>query len=148
MTLEEKLLSDIKDAMKSKQMERLNTLRLVKSALENQKMQKKTEKLSDEQVLEVFTKQVKQRKESLESFEKAGRVDLAAKEKQEIDILAVYLPAQLSDDEIKAEVELAIKEVGATVKADAGKVMQVLMPRLKGKADGKKVNSVLMSALE
>jgi len=147
MTLEEKLFADIKESMKKREMDKLNTLRLVKAAMENYKIKTKTEKLSDEQVLEIITKQVKQRRESYESFAKAGRDDLAAKETAEIELLSVYLPAQLSDESIQKEVEAAITTTHASVKADAGKVMKEVMPRLKGKADGKRINAVVMKLL-
>jgi len=147
MTLEEKLCADIKDSMKKKEMEKLNTLRLVKAAMENFKIQKNTEKLSDEQVLEIITKQVKQRRESYESFQKAGREELASKENAEIKLLSVYLPEPLSDEAIQAEVKTAISSTSASVKADAGKVMKAVMPKLKGKADGKRINAIVMSLL-
>ena len=115
--------------------------------IENYKIQKNKNTLDDSEVLEILQKQVKQRRESLESFENAGRNDLAEKEQTELDILSVYLPKQLSDDEITAEVQSAIASSGASAKADAGKVMKEVMPRLKGKADGKRINKIVMSLL-
>jgi len=148
MSLEKKLQEDIIQAMKAKEAERLNTLRMVKSAIMNLKIQKKKEDISDSEVLDIFQKQVKLHRESLESFQKAGRKDLADKEQSELQILSVYLPKQLNDDEIKEEVEKAIQSSGAKTKADQGQVMKVLMPVLKGKADGKRINQILMGLLQ
>ena len=145
--LDQKIQEDLVQAMKNKDADRLTVLRMLKSTLTNTKIQKKRETLEDAEILEVLQKQAKQRKESIESFEKAGRAELADKEKREYDILLKYLPEQLSDAEIKALAEKAIKATGVSVKADMGKVMKELMPSVKGKADGKKVNEILSSLL-
>ena len=146
--MEETLESDLQQAMRAKDAEKLGVLRMVKAAIINFKIDKKKESLEDGDVVEILQKQAKQRRESLESFEKAGRKDLADKEKKELTILEIYLPKQLSDAEIKAIAQQVIAKTGAKTKADMGKVMKDLMPLVKGKADGKKVNEVLGSLLQ
>jgi len=138
---------DLTEAMKAKAQEKVSVLRMVKAAFMNYKIEKKKEKLEDSEALEILQRQVKQRKESLESFQKANRTDLAQKEERELVILQVYLPKQLSDDEIKVLAQKAIQTSGAKVKADAGKVMKELMPAVKGKVDGKRVNDIVMGLL-
>lgn len=147
MGLNEKLEADLITAMKAKDGDKTGVLRMVKAALTNYKIEKKKENLEDAEVLEVLGKQAKQRKESLESFEKAGRTELADKERRELAVLQSYLPKELSDEEIKALAQKAIAESGAKGKADLGKVMKVLMPHVKGRADGKKVNEILGTLL-
>ena len=147
MPIEKTLESDFIHAMKAKDSLKVSVLRMLKAALSNHKIQKKSDSLEDEEVLDIIRKQVKQRKESLESFEKGGRKDLAEKERLEMNLLLAYLPAQLSDEEIKAEAKKAIAACAAQTKAEAGKVMKVLMPALKGKADGKRINEILMALL-
>lgn len=147
MSLATQLDQDLIAAMKAKDADKLTVLRMVKTALTNYRIEKKRETLEESEILDILQKQTKQRKESLESFEKAGRQDLAEKERKELTILQAYMPKQLSDDEIKAFAQKAIAESGAAVKADIGKVMKVLMPHVKGKADGKKVNEILGSLL-
>lgn len=147
MTLEEKIDQDIKDAMRSKDAMRLSVLRLIKTAVTNAKIQKKREVLEESEIVEVIQKQAKQRKESAESFTNAGRSDLADKEKQELAIIEAYLPKQLNDDEIRTLAEKAIAASGASSKGDVGRVMKELMPLVKGKADGKRVSSILNGLL-
>lgn len=147
MSIEKTIESDLTAAMKAKDAEKLLVLRMIKSAILNYKIDKKKENLSDEEVFEILQKQAKQRRESIESFEKAGRAELAEKEKKEAAVLQSYLPKQLSDDEIKAFAQQAITTSGAKSKAEMGKVMKELMPLVKGKADGKRVNEILGSLL-
>ena len=147
MSLVQQLDQDLITAMKAKDADKLIVLRMVKTALTNYRIEKKRENLEENEVLDILQKQAKQRKESVESFEKAGRQDLAEKERKELAMLQAYMPKQLSDAEIKTLAEKAIAESGAKVKADLGKVMKVLMPWVKGKSDGKKVNEILMSLL-
>jgi len=148
MSLEERMQNDLKEAMKSKDADLLSVLRMLKTAITNKKIAAKTEQLAEEQILEIIQKQAKQRLESIDGFEKAGRNELAAKEKKEYEILLRYLPAQLSDAEIRALAEESVRATGAVAKADMGKVMKDLMPKLKGKADGKKVNQILSEILQ
>ncbi len=147
MGLAQQLDQDLITAMKAKDADKLIVLRMVKTALTNYKIEKKRETLEESEILDILQKQAKQRKESVESFEKAGRQDLADKERKELAILQAYMPKQLTDDEIKVLAQKAIAESGAAVKADIGKVMKVLMPWVKGKSDGKKVNEILGSLL-
>ena len=147
MSLEQRIEEDLTQAMKAKAMEKVSVLRLVKAALMNYKIERKKEKLDDADMLGILQKQVKQRKESLESFEKAGRKDLADKEKNELVHLEPYLPKQISDEELKSLAQKAIAATGAKIKAEAGKVMKELMPAVKGRADGKRVNEVVISLL-
>lgn len=147
MSLEQKIEEALTQAMKAKEAEKVSVLRLVKAAMTNFKIERKKEKLEDADVLDVLQKQVKQRKESLESFEKAGRKDLAEKEKREMALLEPYLPKQLKDDEIKALAQKAIQSSGAKSKAELGKVMKEIMPAVKGKADGKRVNEIVLGLL-
>ncbi|MDD5216548.1 MAG: GatB/YqeY domain-containing protein [Candidatus Omnitrophica bacterium] len=147
MGLEEKISQDLVAAMKAKAELTLSTLRMTKAAITNYRIEKKKEKLDDQDVITILQKQVKQRRESIENFEKAGRQDLADKEKKEMDVLNVYLPQQLNDDEIKALVQKAIGDSQSKSKDDVGKVMKVLMPMVKGKADGRKVNEIVAGLL-
>ena len=147
MPLEQILEKDLIAAMKAREAEKLGVLRMLKTALTNTKIQKKKETLEDAEVLEVIQKQAKQRQESMESFRQAGRQDLLAKEEAEFAILSQYLPAQMSDDEIRAAVQKAIETTGAKTKADMGRLTKELMPVVKGKADGKRVNEVVSSLL-
>ena len=147
MSLMEKLTADMKEAMKQGEKERLSVIRLVRSAVRQAEIDgKKT--LSDDEIIGVITKEVKMRRDSIEEFERGGRSDLVEKTQAEIAILMPYLPAQLSPDEVRQIVETAVAEVGATTAKDMGKVMGVLMPRVKGRADGKLVNEIVRSLLK
>lgn len=148
MNLMETIEKDVIQAMKAKDEVRVSTLRMLKSAVGNYKIQAKKEKLEDAELLAIITKQAKQRRESLESFETAGRKDLADKEKAELSILEAYLPKQLTEDELRAEVQKAIAASGATGPADMGKLMKALMPAVQGKADGKRVQEAVKSLLK
>ncbi|AOH47937.1 aspartyl-tRNA amidotransferase [Selenomonas sp. oral taxon 920] len=147
MPLMEQLTADMKDAMKQGEKERLSVIRLVRGAIRQAEIDgKKT--LSDDEIIDVLTKEVKMRRDSIKEFERGGRTDLVDKTKSEIAILIPYLPEQLSADEVKKIVENAVAEVGATTAKDMGKVMGILMPRLKGRADGKLVNEIVRSLLK
>ena len=148
MSLMEQVEKDIITAMKARDAVRVSTLRMMKSALGNYLIQVKKDKPEDAEVLAIITKQAKQRRESLESFEKAGRKDLADKEKAELAILESYLPKQLTDEELKAEVQKAIELSGVKSPADMGKLMKVLMPAIQGKADGKRVQEAVKALLK
>ncbi len=148
MSLSERLNEDMKQAMKSQDKFKLSVIRMVRASIKNLEIdQRKT--LDDNEVLDILSREIKQRKDSLQEFEKkAGRQDLAEPLKQEIAIIAEYLPQQLTEDEIKAVVQETIQEVGATSKADMGKVMAALMPKVKGRADGKIVNQFVTQLLQ
>ncbi len=138
MTLPERIDADLKDAMRAKDTSRLNVLRMLKSALKYAAIEKSSEnQLDDVAASQVIRKQVKQRQDSIESFEKGGRPELAAKEKEELKILNAYLPKGLNEDELAAIVRETITEVGATSKAQMGAVMKALQTKVAGRADGK-----------
>lgn len=143
MNLEERIDLDLKESMKNRQSEKTGALRMIKAAVINLKVEKRKEQLNDEDVLQVIQKQAKQRKESIESFEKAGRQDLVAKEKAELDILETYLPKQMSETEITKIIQAIIAKTGASSKNDTGRVMKEVMPLLRGKADGRLINEIV-----
>ena len=138
MTLQERIDADLKDAMRAKDAGRLGVLRMLKSALKYAAIEKSSEDQLDEAAAaQVIRKQVKQRRDSIESFEKGGRPELAAKEKEELEILNAYLPKGLSADELAALVRETIAEAGATSKVQMGAVMKALQAKVAGRADGK-----------
>ena len=143
--MQEQLVSDMKESMKSGDSVKVSTIRMLKAAIKNKEIEKggTSYKLSDKEVLEVIATAIKQRKDSIEQFTKGNRQDLAEKEKKELEILQSYMPPQMSDEEIKAEVKKAISETSAASQKDIGKVMKVLMPRLAGRADGTVVNRIV-----
>jgi uncharacterized protein YqeY len=146
MSLNERLNEDMKLAMKSQAKFKLSVIRMVRAAIKNIEIdQRKT--LDDPEVLDVLNREIKQRRDSLHEFEKAGREDLAETVKAEIEILMEYLPQQFTEEEVKAIVQQTIQEVGASSKADLGKVMSALMPKVKGRADGKIVNQAVQQLL-
>ena len=146
MSLLERLNTDIKQAMKDKDKEKLSVLRMVKSSIQNESI-KHGRDLSEEEELTVLSRELKQRKDSLQEFDKAGREDLVHKLQGEIAIVEHYMPEQLSEDELSAIVQQTIADVNATSKADMGKVMGALMPKVKGKADGSLVNKLVQHHL-
>ncbi|KRL61288.1 GatB/YqeY domain-containing protein [Latilactobacillus fuchuensis] len=146
MSLLEQLNSDLKTAMKAKDKLRLTVIRSLKSALTNAQISAGQDLSSDEE-LSVLSSQLKQRKESLQEFENGDRADLADQTKAEIEIVTAYLPEQLDEAAVTAIVDEAMKATGATGKADFGKVMQYVMPKVKGRADGALVNQVVKSKL-
>jgi len=138
MTLQERIDADLKDAMRAKDAGRLGVLRMLKSALKYAAIEKSSEdQLDDAAASQVIRKQIKQRQDSIESFEKGGRPELAAKEKEELEILNAYLPKGLSADELAALVRETIAEAGATSKVQMGAVMKALQAKVAGRADGK-----------
>lgn len=146
MNLLDRLNVDMKEAMKNKEKQKLSVIRMVKSALQNESIKLGNE-LTDEDALTVLNRELKQRKDSLHEFEKANREDLADKVRDEISILEVYMPEQLSEEEVSEIVKATISEVGAASKADMGKVMGAIMPKVKGKADGGLVNRLVQQHL-
>ena len=147
MSLAEQIEKDVIVAMKAKDAVKVSTLRMLKSAVGNYLIQVKKDKADDSEVLSMITKQAKQRRESMDSFEKAGRNDLADKEKVELAILETYLPKQLTDEELRVEIQKAIATSGATSPADIGKLMKALMPAIQGKADGRRVQEAVKGLL-
>src|SRR6184192_1950700 len=149
MTLSQRIDSDLKEAMRTKDATRLSVLRMLKSALKYSAIAKSgtQAELSDAEAAQVIRKQVKQRQDSIESFEKGGRTELAAKEKEELSILNAYLPQAMSADELAALVRETIAEVGATSKAQMGAVMKALQTRVAGRADGKTLSQEVQKQL-
>lgn len=146
MTLKEKLSEDMKAAMRAKQSEKLATIRLINAAIKQREVDERIE-LGDDQVLSVIEKMIKQRKDSITQFEAGGRQDLADKEKAEMVVLAAYMPAQMSDAEVQAEVAAAVAQSGASGPQDMGKVMAILKPKLAGRADMTAVSGLVKAAL-
>jgi len=146
MSLKEKLTEDMKSAMKDKDTIRKNTIQMVRSAvLQVEKDNKVT--LDNDGVLEIISKELKKRKDSLAEYEKSGRQYLIDNLKTEINVLLGYLPEQLSEDQIEDIVKDVIKETGATSVKEIGKVMQAVLPKVKGRADGKIVNQIVRKYL-
>ena len=146
MSLTDQLQADMKTAMRDGDTERRDTLRMVISAAQIAAKEKRAP-LSDEEASAVLAKEVKKRRESITAYTGAGRLDLAAQEQAEIDILTPYLPEQLDEVKVRALVQEAIAETGATSSRDMGRVMGQLMPRVKGRADGKLVSSLVTQEL-
>jgi uncharacterized protein YqeY len=145
-SLKTRINDDVKTAMRSKDKERLGTLRLITAAIKQKEVDERIE-LNDDQVLSVLEKMIKQRKDSIEQYEKADRQELADKEKAELEIINEYMPAQLSDDEIAGLIDDALAQTGASEMKDMGKVMGILKPRLAGRADMGKVSGLVKARL-
>jgi hypothetical protein len=147
MTLNEKVGADIAAAMKARDASKLSALRMLKAAVMNKGVEKGRD-LDDAEVLQVVASLVKQRRDSIEQFAKAGRTDLVEKETAEVTVLQAYLPPSATSEEIEAAIDAAIAETGASSPKDMGKVMKAVMPRLAGKnADGKAVNEAVRRKL-
>jgi uncharacterized protein len=149
MTLQERVDSDLKDAMRAKDATKLGVLRMLKSALKYAAIAKSDAEaeLSDAEAVQVIRKQAKQRQDSIESFEKGGRAELADKEKEELAILNTYLPQGMNVDELAKVVRETIAELGATSKAQMGAVMKALQAKVGGRADGKTLSSEVQKQL-
>jgi len=147
MSLLERFNEDLKEAMKASKALKVSVLRMVKAAAKNRQIEKGRD-LTDEEIVDVLSSMVKQRRDSVEQYAKAGRMDLATKEEEEITILQAYMPAQLGADELDRIIREAIAESSAAGPQDMGKVMRVLMPKVKGLADGKYVNQRVKELLE
>ncbi len=146
MSLRDILQTDMKQAMKDRDKLRLAVLRMAWAAIRNKEIDEKTE-LKDDQVLAVLSKEVKQREDTLSEIQDANRPDLVEKNQQEIDVLKHYLPQQLSDEELKQVVEDAIGKSGAKSMKDMGKVMGMVIAQTRGKAEGKRVSTMVKSLL-
>jgi hypothetical protein len=163
MDLREEIKKDLRKSLKRKEEIKTSTLRLLTSSILNKEKEKRLElskkeelegeeleeksKLNSEELLEVISSEVKKRKDSIVEYKKAGREDLANKEEQEAEILKKYLPEQMSGEEIEKIVKEVIQETGASSMRDMGKVMSVIMPKVKGKADGKEINNMVKKLL-
>jgi len=163
MSIKTTIQSNIKIAMQEKKVEELSVLRMVMAAILNKEKEKRSKlnkdgeeeskldemsKLKDEEILDVISSEAKKRKDSIEQYEKGNRQNLADQEKRELEILTEYLPEQMSEEEVKKIIIEKIKEVGAIGPQDIGKVMGVIMPILKGKADGGMVNNIVQEELK
>ncbi|RKQ63526.1 hypothetical protein C7457_0400 [Thermovibrio guaymasensis] len=146
MSLKERLKEDMKAALKAKDKEKLSVIRMLQALIKNAEIDKRGE-LTDEEIISLLQKYAKQRRESIEMYEKGGRQDLVEKEKRELEIVESYLPKQMSEEEIRELVAEVIKEVGASSPKDLGKVMQAVMPKVKGRANGSLVNRVVRELL-
>lgn len=146
MSLLEQLTADMKTAMKAKDKETLSVVRMVKASLSNEQIKLGHDLTADDEIA-VLSREMKQRVEEKTAYEEADREDLAVEIQKQMDVLKRYLPEQLSADEVTEIVKATITEVGASSKADLGKVMGALMPKVKGKADGKLVNQTVQSLL-
>ncbi len=146
--LSDTLQEDIKAAMLAHDEQKLSTLRMLKSAVQYTEINKGLDyKATDDDILDVIGKEVKKRREAIELYEKGGRAELADKEKKELEILQSYLPDQMSEDEVKALIDAAVTQSGATTMQDMGRVMGILMPHLKGKADSGMVSNLVRAKL-
>ena len=143
MTLQQRVDSDLKEAMRAKDATKLGVLRMLKSALKYAAIAKSgaESELSDAEAIQVIRKQAKQRQDSIESFEKGGRTELADKEKEELALLNTYLPQAMSSEELQKIVRETIAELGATSKAQMGAVMKALQAKTAGRADGKTLSA-------
>lgn len=146
MSILDQLNQDMKDAMKARDKESLQTIRMLKSAIENEKLKKQTDLSTDDEIT-VLAREKKQRNDSLAEFKAANRDDLVEKTEAELDIVNKYLPQQLSENEVTQIVQETIRSVDAKSMQDMGKVMGAVMPKLKGKADGNLVNRIVKNEL-
>jgi uncharacterized protein YqeY len=146
MGLKEQITEDMKNAMRAKEAGRLATIRLILSEIKRKEVDERIE-VSDEQTVAIIEKMIKQRKDSITQFEAGGRADLADIEKAELVVLAAYMPAGLSDEEIAAEVTAAVAASGAAGPQDMGKVMAIVKPKLAGRADMTVVSALVKKAL-
>jgi len=146
MSLEEKLVEEMKQAMKANDKLRLSTIRMIRSSLKNKEIELR-KKLENEDILKVIQVMVRKGEESIEQFQAGGRTDLVEKEKKEIEILKSFLPQPLSQEEILKIIDQSIQEAQASSLKDMGKVMKLVMPKIGGKADGKLINQLVKERL-
>jgi gatB/yqey family protein len=142
MNLKEQLTNDLKESMKNKEQVKKSVVTLIRAAIKQKEVDERVE-LNNEAVLDIISKQMKQRNDALEEFKKAGRDDLISQTEEEIQVLLSYLPKQLTDDELRVLIKEAIDKTGASSSKDMGKIMGILMPKTKGKADGKRINTLV-----
>ncbi|MCL1630419.1 GatB/YqeY domain-containing protein [Sporolactobacillus sp. CPB3-1] len=146
MSLVDRLTTDMKQAMKARAKERLSVIRMIRTSLQNESI-KLGKPLSDDESLAILSRELKQRKDSLQEFKNAGRQDLVDEVTNEIAIVQSYMPEQLSEEKVASIIDETISEVGATGKTDIGRVMKAVMPKVKGRADGSLVNKIVRSKL-
>ncbi|GAD15875.1 GatB/YqeY domain-containing protein [Lentilactobacillus otakiensis] len=148
MSVYDKLLSDMKDAMKARDKVRLGVIRGIKAQVMNAKVADGNHDLTEDQINDIIMKEIKQQKESLEEFQKADRQDLVKDQEAKLKIAEEYAPKQLSEDEVEKIVQDTMSQVGAESMADFGKVMGAIMPKVKGKADGSVINKLVKKQLQ
>jgi len=147
MTLQERILGAIKEAMKAKNAERLGTLRLIKSAFDYALLETKADALTDPEVVSILQKEAKKRGDSIDQFEKGGRPELAEKERRELSVIQEFLPRPLSSEELEALVQETISEAGATSRKEMGQVIKAVQAKAAGRADGKTISSLVARLL-
>jgi len=147
MSIKEVLNQDMKATLKSGDKEKLSVIRMAKSAIVYAEKEKLHE-LDDEEIIEVLSREIKKRKDSMDQYERLGKQEMAESLRREIDILFSYLPQQLTDDEVEEIVRQSIIEIGANSIKDLGKVMNAVMPKVKGRADGRVVNAIAKKLLQ
>jgi uncharacterized protein YqeY len=153
MSFRQRIEDDLKTALKAGEKQRLGVLRMIKAKVQEKQVELRGKQgadatLSDDDVMNVVSAYAKQRRDSIESYEQGGREDLAAAERAELQIVSAYLPQQLGEDEVAAIVDAAVAESGAREPKDMGAVMKLVMPQVKGRADGKLVNRIVQSRLK
>ena len=147
MSLLDRLTEELKEALRAGNHTKLSVIRLLKSSIKNREIEKMAP-LTDEEIIDIIMTALKQRRESIEQFQKGGREDLVQKEKSELEVLQTFLPQQLSEEELVSEVQAVIREVGASSPKDMGKVMKIVMVRVKGRAEGARVSSLVKELME
>ncbi|WP_315168183.1 GatB/YqeY domain-containing protein [Metaclostridioides mangenotii] len=147
MSLKQKLQEDLKSSMKNKDTVRKSVVTLIRASIKQYEVDNRVE-LDDDAIIDIVAKQMKQRRDSLVEFKKAEREDLVEETEAEIEVLKEYLPQQLSEEEMEDIVKASISEVGATSMKDMGKIMSVIQPKIKGRADGKLVNELVKKNLQ
>jgi len=147
MSLLNRLTEELKEALRAGNHIKLSVIRLLKSSIKNREIEKMAP-LTDEEIIDIIMTALKQRRESIEQFQKGGREDLVQKEKSELEVLQTFLPQQLSEEELVSEVQAVIREVGASSPKDMGKVMKIVMVRVKGRAEGARVSSLVKELME
>ena len=143
MSLSDRLSQEIKSAMLARDADRLTPLRLLKSAMGYAQIERKTENLSDADVIAIIQKEIKKRRDSIDQFEKGGRPELAAKEKAELAVLETFLPQPFSNEELEQLVRATIQEIGATTKKEMGAVIKAVQAKAAGRADGKTISALV-----
>ena len=146
MNLNDRIMNDLKESMKNKDSFKLSVIRMVKGAIQLEKINKKRD-LNDEEVIDVISKQIKLRKDSINEFEKAGRNDLADTTKKEVEVLNEYMPEQLSSEEVNKLIDEAFAKVNPTSQKDMGLIMKEVTPKVKGKADMGEVSKIIKEKL-
>lgn len=146
MSLKDKLMNDLKDSMKSKDKLRKDTITMIRAAIKQVEVDKRVE-LGDEEILDIISKQLKEKRASIEEFKKGNRDDLVSQTEDEIKVLLDYLPEQLSEEELREIVQNAIDSLNISSPKDMGKLMSEVMPKIKGRADGKAVNKIAVELL-